>query len=100
MIANSMLSQFYFVSSGAYQGKLSNIPAKNCDPRSANIKIKRNRSIVIYINELYDFVITYRIVYIDFNFLKSLRILKTLSVLNIFKVLKVFKLDPPPVETA
>ena len=46
--------------------------------------------------ELYDFVITCKIVCIDFNFLKSLKILKTLSVLKIFKVLKVFKFDPPP----
>jgi hypothetical protein len=51
-------------------------------------------------NELYDFVITCKIVCIDFNFLNSLRILKTLSVLNIFKVLNVFKLEPPPDDNA
>jgi len=51
-------------------------------------------------NELYDLVMTCKIVCIDFNFLNSLRILNTLRVLSIFKVLNVFKLEPPPDDTA
>jgi hypothetical protein len=47
-------------------------------------------------NELYDFIITLRIVYIDFKALNNLATLNTLKVLINLKVLNVFKFEDPP----
>ena len=51
-------------------------------------------------NELYDFVITLRMVFIDFKALKSLATLNTRNVLINLTVLRVLILDAlPPVDT-